>query len=29
MKREFRAITHKDRKLLGPAKPFLDLLAAK
>ncbi len=29
MKREFRAITHKDRKLLGPAKPFLDLLCGE
>jgi len=29
MKREFRAITHKDKKLLGPAKPFLDLLRAE
>jgi LysR family transcriptional regulator, transcriptional activator of the cysJI operon len=29
MKREFRAIIHKDRKLLGPAKPFLDLLRAE
>ena len=26
MKREFRAITHKERKLLGPVKPFLELL---
>jgi DNA-binding transcriptional LysR family regulator len=29
MKREFRAITHKDRKLLGPVKPFLELLSVK
>lgn len=29
MKREFRAITHKERKLLGPVKPFLDLLCGK
>jgi len=26
MKRQFRAITHKDRKVLGPVKPFLELL---
>jgi len=26
MKREFRAITHKDRNVLGPVEPFLKLL---
>ncbi len=29
MKREFRAITHKDRKLLGPVNPFLEILRAE
>jgi DNA-binding transcriptional LysR family regulator len=28
MKRQFRAITHKDRKVLGPVEPFLELLGA-
>ena len=27
IKREFRAILHKDRKILGPVKPFLRLLS--
>ena len=26
MKRDFRAIVHKDRKLFGPVQPFLDIL---
>lgn len=29
IKREFRAILHKDRKFLGPVKPFLELLKVK
>jgi len=29
MKREFWAIIHKERKLLGPVKPFLELLGIK
>lgn len=29
MKREFRALIHKDRRLLGPVKPFLELLGVK
>ncbi|MBI2989453.1 MAG: LysR family transcriptional regulator [Deltaproteobacteria bacterium] len=29
MKREFRAIIHKDKSLSGPIKPFLDLLGIK
>jgi LysR family transcriptional regulator, low CO2-responsive transcriptional regulator len=29
IKREFQAILHKDRKILGPVKPFLELLNVK
>jgi len=29
MKREFRAIVHKDKSLLGPTRPFVELLGIK